>query len=181
MNLTEDLFTGVGRFLKEGCPSSSLEDTIRHHCRIQVTERSRKNGMTVKAKGANVCSEVRLKRILIVDDNRFARRMLRSLLFSAGFDVDTATDGDAARDILTEKRFDLVIIDIDVPVANIRELYQCVSVEHPDCKVVFMSANILDGDTQSFLREANRPFLPKPFTISQLMAVAGWVADAQRP
>lgn len=114
------------------------------------------------------------KRILIADGNRFARRMLRSLLFSAGFDVDTASDGDVARDILTEKEFDLVVIDIDVPVANIRELYQCVKVEHSNCKVIFMSGSILDSDTQSFLREANRPFLPKPFTVSQLMAVAGW-------
>ena len=126
------------------------------------------------AKGANVHSEVRWKRILIVDGDQFARRMLRSLLFSAGFDVDTTSDGDLARDILTKKQFDLVIIDIDMPAANIRKLYQCVKVEYPNCKAIFMSASILDSDTQSFLREANRPFLPKPFTVNQLIAAAGW-------
>lgn len=121
------------------------------------------------------------RRILIADSNRFARRMLQSQLFSAGFDVDTVADGEAARHILTEKKFDLVVIDIDVPVVNIRELYQCVKVKYRDCKVVFMSANILDGDTQRFLREANRPFLSKPFTVRQLMAAAGWTVDNQRP
>ena len=121
------------------------------------------------------------KGILIADSNRFARRMLRSLLFSAEFDVDTAADGDVARDILTKKKFDLVVIDIDVPMANVRELYQCVKEEHPNCKVIFMSASILDSDTQRFLREANRPFMPKPFTVSQLMAAAGWAVNVQRP
>jgi len=123
----------------------------------------------------------RRKRILIADRDRFARHMLRSLLFSAGFDVDTAGDGDVARDILTKKNFDLVVIDMDVPVANVRELYQCVKREHPNCKVIFMSASIRNSGTQRFLRETNRPFLPKPFTVSQLMAAAGWVVDVQRP
>ena len=121
------------------------------------------------------------KRILIADGDRFARRMLRSVLFSAGFDVDTAGDGNLARDILTRKNFDLVVVDIDVPVANVGELYHCVKQEHPNCKLIFMSASILDSDTQRFLREANRPFLSKPFTVRQFMAAAGWAVDVQRP
>jgi len=120
------------------------------------------------------------KRILIADSNRFARRMLRSLLFSAGFDVDTAADGDVARDILTKKKFDLVVIDLDMPIANARELYQRAKVEHAGCKVIFMSASILDSDIQHFLGETNRPFLPKPFTVNQLIAAAGWAGDVQR-
>jgi CheY-like chemotaxis protein len=118
-------------------------------------------------------SKVQWKRILIVDGDRFARRMLRSLLFSTGFDVDTAANGEVAQDMLTKKEFDLLVIDIDMP-TNSRELYRCVKKGHPECKVVFVSASILDDDTQRFLREANRPFLPKPFTVSQLIATAGW-------
>ena len=118
-------------------------------------------------------SEVQWKRILIVDGDRFARRMLRGLLFSTGFDVDTAANGVVAQGMLSKKEFDLLVIDIDMP-TNCRELYRCVKEEHSECKVVFVSASILDSDTQRFLREANRPFLPKPFTVSQLMAAAGW-------
>ena len=118
-------------------------------------------------------SEVQWKRILIVDGDRFARRMLQSLLFSTGFDVDTTANGEVAQDMLTKKEFDLLVIDIDMP-TNCRELYRCVKEEHPECKVVFMSASILDDDTQRFLKEANRPFLPKPFTINQLIATVGW-------
>jgi len=113
------------------------------------------------------------KRILIVDGDRFARRMLQSLLFSTGFNVDTAADGEVAQDMLTKKEFDLLVIDIDMP-TNSREFYRCVKEEHPECKVVFISASILDDETQRFLREANRPFLPKPFTVNQLIATAGW-------
>ena len=118
-------------------------------------------------------SEVQLKRILIVDGDRFARRILRSILFSTGFDVDTADNGEVAQDMLTKKEFDLLVIDIDIP-TDYRELYRCVKEEHPECKVIFVSASILDDDTQGFLREANRPFLPKPFTVNQLVATAGW-------
>jgi CheY-like chemotaxis protein len=117
------------------------------------------------------------KRILIVDGNRFARRMLRSLLFSAGFDAEAAANEEVARDMLTKKEFDLLVIDIDMPAVNVREVYQCVKGEHPSCKVIFMSASILDSDTQRFLKEANRPFLPKPFTVNQLIAAAGWARE----
>jgi len=126
-----------------------------------------------EAKGAKVHPKPQ-KRILVVDGDRFARRMLRSLLFSAGFDIDTAANGEVAQDMLTKKDFDLLIIDIDMPTMNVKDLYQRVKKEHADCKVIFMSASILDDDTQKFLREANRPFLPKPFTVNQLIATAGW-------
>jgi CheY-like chemotaxis protein len=121
-----------------------------------------------------VRSKAQGKRILIVDGDRFARRMLQSLLFSAGFDVDAAANGEVAQDMLNKKEFDLLVIDIDMPTMNVRELYQCIKEEHADCKVIFMSASILDDDTQSFLRKANRPFLPKPFIVNQLIATAGW-------
>jgi len=111
------------------------------------------------------------KRILIVDSDRFARRMLKSLLFSRGFNVDTAANGEIAQHMLTKKEFDLLVIDMST---NSRELYQCVKEEHPNCKVVFISADILDDNTWSFLREADRPFLPKPFNVNQLIATAGW-------
>lgn len=119
-------------------------------------------------------SKAKGRRSLIVEGNRFARQMLQSLLFSAGFDVNAVANGVVAQDMLREKDFDLLIIDIDMPTVNSTELYQRVKEEHPNCKVIFMSASILDDDTQSFLREANRPFLPKPFTVNQLIATAGW-------
>jgi DNA-binding response OmpR family regulator len=97
--------------------------------------------------------------------------MLKSLLFSRGFNVDIAADGEIAQRMLSKKVFDLLIVDMST---SSRELYRYVDEEHLDCKIIFVSGDFLDSDMRSFLREVNQPFLPKPFNIDQLIAAAGW-------
>ncbi len=53
--------------------------------------------------------------ILTVDDSRSMRALLRATLLGAGFDVTEARDGEEALDRLSEREFDLVITDINMP------------------------------------------------------------------
>ena len=54
-------------------------------------------------------------RILVVDDESQIRRVMRAILIPQGFDVDDAKSGDEALDRLRSAKYDLVLLDIDMP------------------------------------------------------------------
>ena len=54
-------------------------------------------------------------RILVVDDEPQLRRVLRSTLSALGFVVADAETGEAAFERLREEKFDLVLLDINMP------------------------------------------------------------------
>ena len=55
------------------------------------------------------------KRILIVDDETDIRLVIRTLLSTAGYEVEDAQDGEAALQKLSSKHFDLMVLDIMMP------------------------------------------------------------------
>ncbi len=56
-------------------------------------------------------------RVLVADDNRISRTVIRSILERSGLAVDAVSDGEQALDALasSEARYDLVILDLDMP------------------------------------------------------------------
>ena len=56
---------------------------------------------------------------------------------------------------------------------NGKELYQWLKEKHPKVadRVIFTTGDMMGGDTQIFLEQTDRPFLPKPFTPDELKAV----------
>ena len=113
------------------------------------------------------------KRILVVEDEPAVSDVCRRVLTSEGFEVDIAVNGKVAQDMLEEKQYDLCLMDIKLPTMNGKELYQWLQERHPRLagRVIFTSGDVMGGDTQSFLEQADRPFLPKPFTPAQLKAI----------
>ena len=114
-----------------------------------------------------------LKRILIVEDEPAICELCRRVLTGEGFEVDIAANGKVAQDMLVRKDYDLCLIDIKLPVMNGKELYQWLQEKHPQqaSRVVFTTGSAMGGDTQSFLEQTARPFLPKPFAPDELKGV----------
>jgi len=113
------------------------------------------------------------KRILIVEDESAVSDLCQRVLTSEGFEVDIAVNGKVAQDMLAETRYDLCLMDIKLPTMNGKELYQWLQGRYPRLagRVIFTSGDVMGGDTQSFLEQAGRPFLPKPFTPAQLKTI----------
>ncbi len=111
------------------------------------------------------------KRILIVDDSAAVRRILGRILVDEGFSVNTAGDGIAAQDMLGKNEYDIVLVDMRMPIMSGIELYRRIEEKYHEVatKVVFMSVDMPDPKTQSFFTKVNRPFLLKPFTMDDLM------------
>jgi two-component system chemotaxis sensor kinase CheA len=58
---------------------------------------------------------VKRKRILVAEDSTASRMLLRGMLESAGYAVETATDGLEAFSLLCRETFDVLVTDVEMP------------------------------------------------------------------
>jgi len=114
-----------------------------------------------------------VKRILVVEDEPAISQVCRRVLTRDGFEVDTAVDGRMAQGMLREGDYDLILMDIRMPVMGGREFYQILEVQYPELvdRVIFATGDVIGNDTRKFLERSGRPFLPKPFTPDELKTI----------
>ncbi len=118
-------------------------------------------------------SSVGAKIILVVEDEPAISNVCQRVLASEGFEVDIAVNGKVAQDMIEDKQYYLCLIDLRTPAMNGEELYQWLKEKHPKLasRVVFTTGDMMGGETQSFLEQAARPLLPKPFTPDGLKTI----------
>jgi DNA-binding NtrC family response regulator len=78
--------------------------------------------------------------VLIVDDERNIRLTLSATLDAFGIASDTAASGNQALQKLTEKSFQLMLLDLKLPDMDGLEVLRLVSDKYPDLKVIIMTA-----------------------------------------
>lgn len=109
--------------------------------------------------------------VLIVDDDPAIRKMLVEMLSLEGFPTETATNGREALDLLGHGGARVILLDLLMPIIDgrgVMDALRATPSERARHKVVLVSANSnLEGARDL---EADG-VLPKPFTLSQLMAV----------
>ena len=115
------------------------------------------------------------KRVLIVEDEPVISRICMKTLIADGFEADVASNGLIAKGMLGKIKYDLCLIDIRTPAMNGIQLYQHLEEEHPELVsgVILTTGDVMSPSIERFLGEVNRPFLPKPFTPSQLRTIVG--------
>ncbi len=118
-------------------------------------------------------SGVGVLRILVVEDEPVISDVCLRVLAGEGFDVDVAVNGKSAQQMIEGKKYELCLVDIRTPAMNGKELYQWLQEKHPQLasRVIFTTGDMTGGDTQNFLEQAARPFLPKPFTPGEIKTI----------
>ena len=113
------------------------------------------------------------KRILVVEDEPAIGDVCRRVLSGEGFEVDIAVNGKVAQDMIREKRYDIFLIDIRMPEMDGKELYRWLQERHTQLasRVIFTTGSVLGKDTEAFIEQTGRPFLPKPFTPDEIKAI----------
>ncbi len=81
-----------------------------------------------------------MARILVVDDDESVRSLLRAQLERRGHEVHEAGDGDAALGAYRDLEPDLVLLDVFMPRRDGLETVRALRSDHPDARVVAMSA-----------------------------------------
>ena len=113
-------------------------------------------------------------RILLADDDDNVRGLFRRLLALQGWDVVAARNGREAVDAWPEDGapFDLVILDMSMPIMSGPAAYEELRRRHPEMVVLFVSGYIEEANWREVILKGKVPFLAKPFTPQQLVAAA---------
>lgn len=107
-------------------------------------------------------------RVLIVDDEPNARRVLAIGLRVEGFDVDEASDGNVALERLAVRTADVCFVDLMMPNMNGLELARQLRCHHPAVRVVLTSAYHLSERQLERAGLGPVAFVPKPFDLDAL-------------
>lgn len=120
--------------------------------------------------------------VLVVDDVRAVRRMTARLLSEDGFRVFEAASAGEALEVLAlaRGRVDVVLVDVVMPERSGVDLVRLVQERWPGQPVVFMSAHPAEVLVREGARDLTLPFLAKPFTRDELLAVVERAAAARR-
>ena len=112
------------------------------------------------------------KRILVVEDQEDARRILRDLLTKAGFDLIEAENGKEAVASAQANRPDLILMDIQLPLLDGYEATRRIKAD-PDLKsipIIVVTSYALSGDEEKARLAGGDDYVAKPFSPRQLLA-----------
>jgi two-component system cell cycle sensor histidine kinase/response regulator CckA len=110
--------------------------------------------------------------ILLVEDEEGLRSLNARGLRSRGYSVIEASNGIEALEALEEKNgaVDLVVSDVVMPEMDGPTLLKTMRGRNPGLKIIFVSGYAEDAFEKSLPENQQFAFLPKPFTLSQLVA-----------
>ncbi len=106
--------------------------------------------------------------ILIIEDDTEIRGMLVMGVKSYGYDVNTAIDGNSARELLKGKKYDVVVTDLVMPDVKGTELISFIKEVSPDSKVIVMTAHASVKVAKECVEKGAASFVIKPFSMEQM-------------
>ena len=114
-------------------------------------------------------------RILVVEDEEAIRTGLIDVLVFHGYDVDSAATGpDGLEKALTGK-FDLILLDIMLPGMDGYEICDRIRTEDRNQPIIMLTAKTTDEEIIQGLKLGADDYVPKPFSIQQLVLRIGAV------
>lgn len=112
------------------------------------------------------------KQILIVDDIFSNRLLLSSALEGLGVYSKSVTNGQEAIDVLSDKEFDMVLLDIEMPVMNGIETVEHIRNEMPEVykkiPIVAITAHSMTESRQDLINAGFNEVFSKPYSIERL-------------
>ena len=123
------------------------------------------------------------KRILAVDDDVPAVSSLRQILAQKGYDVQTATSGEAALELIERESYDLFILDVNMPGVNGLEVCRKIR-ETPktaDTPVIFLTAKGMLGDMIEGKEAGSDLYLVKPVLGAKILNMVAMFLSNEGP
>jgi DNA-binding response OmpR family regulator len=108
--------------------------------------------------------------VLIIDDEPEICRFVVRALTSAGHQAISATDGTAGLKLATERRPDLVVLDLKMPDVDGRMILAALAAHHVTQRVLILSAHSSVDVRIDCLERGAVDFLAKPFAVRELVA-----------
>jgi signal transduction histidine kinase/CheY-like chemotaxis protein/HPt (histidine-containing phosphotransfer) domain-containing protein len=124
-------------------------------------------------------------KILLVEDNEFNRMVAEDTLKEVvpGIMIDIAVNGQEAVNRVQQEKYDIVLMDIQMPVMDGLSATKVIRDTLPpparDVKIIAMTANVLQEDVQQYLAAGMNAYVSKPFQTDELLLKMAAVIERQ--
>ncbi|MFB3888069.1 MAG: response regulator [Candidatus Bathyarchaeia archaeon] len=116
--------------------------------------------------------------MLIIDDNEAILHVLGRILTKQGYNVETARTGNEALEKLSERSFQLAIIDLDLPDMNGFELHKIIGTRSPATKRIILTGLPPKRDLEHDSIQEPLRILMKPLTGEELVSAVKKALDS---
>ena len=110
-------------------------------------------------------------RILVVDDEKNIRRLIKSEFSQEGYEVVAARTGEEGLKVFDEQRFHVVLLDIKLPNMNGVEVLRKLKKKYPSAEIIMFTAYGDISTAVECMKLGARDYLTKPFKLSELSAL----------
>ena len=110
-----------------------------------------------------------MSKILVVDDDKSTRHVLRTILTGAGFSISVAQDGVAALKALRSRAFDLMLLDVWMPRMNGLDLLEKLQALERRPRVVVMTSDDAPETLLKAVRQQAFRYVHKPVAAPELL------------
>ncbi|MBR0181531.1 MAG: response regulator [Prevotella sp.] len=104
-----------------------------------------------------------MKKILVAEDND-SNFILMTYILKKFYQFERAKNGQEAVDMVEKGEYDLVLMDIKMPIMNGLEATKKIKETHPSLPIIALTANAFDSDRQSAFDAGCDEFLSKPIS-----------------
>jgi signal transduction histidine kinase/FixJ family two-component response regulator len=128
--------------------------------------------------------QLRGARVLLTDDNAINRQVVRLFLQPQGAIITEAANGREALDRLAAEPFDLILLDVHMPVMDgVETITRIRSASEPwrETPVIALTADAMSGDRERLLSLGMSDYVSKPIAQSELMSAISRVLGGDTP
>lgn len=108
-------------------------------------------------------------KVLVVDDDKNTRRLMRAVLEDAHYEVETAADGADALRVMDATHIDLVVLDIMMPNMDGYELTKTLRASNSDLPILMVSAKQLPEDRRQGFLAGTDDYMTKPVDEEEML------------
>lgn len=109
-------------------------------------------------------------KLLVVEDEVKVAEVLKRGLEEAGYDTDVAYDGQIGLRLAQSGKYDLILLDVNLPLLNGLELCKQLRLKDEKTAVLMLTALGMSDDIVAGLEAGADDYLPKPFRFNELYA-----------
>ena len=111
------------------------------------------------------------KKILLAEDNKTNQLVICGLLEESGIEIDIANNGQEAVDKFNENEYELILMDIHMPVMDGYEASQIIREKDERVIIIAVTANVMKEDIHKALNIGINAHLAKPINVEELYRI----------
>jgi PAS domain S-box-containing protein len=163
---------GVKKVLTKPISASYLHDSL-----MEIFGHKKKIKRHDASEGVEELKKIKGSNILLVEDNDVNQLVAGKILGNAGMKVTIASDGQKAVDMVRANSFDLVLMDIQMPVMDGLTASRLIREEgYADLPIVAMTAHAMSSDRELRLQAGMNDHVNKPINVTELFqTLVKWI------